>query len=378
MLVVDDDDVILVALGKLLERQGFEVVTAARPGVAFDLLVAAEREHKPFDVVLSDYRMPEMVGSELLAKVAVAAPDAARLLITANTDFDTVSDAVNRGGVQRVVAKPWKPTELFSAVSEGARLARLQRENRSLQLAVQQQNELLRTTNERLDRLVHERTVNLLDGLISALDFRDTDTQWHSRRVALYARRLAQQLGITEPQLTVVEQGALLHDIGKIGVRDSVLLKPGPLDDAEWVEMKRHAQIGYDLIQPIDFLHGAAMVVLHHHERFDGAGYPQGLRGDQLVIGARIFAVVDTYDAITSDRPYRAGREPAVAIAEVTRCSGSQFDPAVASAFTAVPIVEWVALRTQLDEMAVAHRNELPTLRAIPVIPKLKPDAGAH
>jgi len=356
--VVDDEEVILAALARLLEREGYDVVTAMRPTVALETATEAEAGANPFDVVLSDYRMPEMVGSELLSKIAEVAPNAARLLITANTDFDTVSDAVNRGGVHRVVAKPWRPPELFSAVAEGARLARLQRENSNLQSAVQKQNSLLLRMNERLDRLVHERTSNLLDGLISALDYRDTETQWHSRRVSLYARRLAEAIDLVEPYLTVVEQGALLHDIGKIGVADSVLLKPGPLDDDEWTLMRKHTSIGFGLLQPIEFLADAAQVVLHHHEKFDGTGYHQQLSGEDIVIGARIFAVVDTYDAMTSDRPYRKALSPAIAFEEIERCKSSQFDPAIADAFTGQPAETWTDIRSKLESFAEEHKRD--------------------
>jgi putative nucleotidyltransferase with HDIG domain len=168
--------------------------------------------------------------------------------------------------------------------------------------------------------------------------------------VSLYAARLAQAMGLDEVTVRVVEQGALLHDIGKIGVPDSVLLKPGPLTDDEWKVMKRHPGIGYDLLRSIDFLDGARDIIVQHQERFDGNGYPRALRGEDSSVGARIFACVDTYDAITSDRPYRKGRPYEVAREEIQRCAGTQLDPKVVEAFVSVPEGSWHDIRDQVRE----------------------------
>ena len=206
--------------------------------------------------------------------------------------------------------------------------------------------------NRQLDDLVEERTSNLLNGLVSALDLRDSETQWHSRRVGRYARRLASELGVASRELDDIERGAMLHDIGKIGVRDAVLLKPGPLDAEEWREMQRHPALGYDILKGIAFLDRARMIPLHHQEQWDGRGYPAGLRGEEICIGARIFAVVDTYDAITSDRPYRAARSYDIARREIEKYAGTQFDPTVVTAWLQVPAGEWVRIRRELEETA--------------------------
>jgi response regulator RpfG family c-di-GMP phosphodiesterase len=142
----------------------------------------------------------------------------------------------------------------------------------------------------------------------------------------------------------------MLHDIGKIGVRDAVLLKPGPLDEGEWVEMRRHPALGFEILRRIAFLERAALIPLHHQERWDGSGYPAGLRGEQICIGARVFAVVDTYDAVTSNRPYRRGRGYDIARDEITRCAGTQFDPNVVEAWLRVPADEWRHIRGRFRE----------------------------
>jgi HD-GYP domain-containing protein (c-di-GMP phosphodiesterase class II) len=188
---------------------------------------------------------------------------------------------------------------------------------------------------------------------ISALDYRDSETQWHSRRVSLYARRLAQQVGIGEPELTVIEHGALLHDIGKIGVTDRVLLKPGPLSADEWREMKKHPELGWLLLQRVEYLRPAAAIVLQHQEKWDGTGYPAGLKGEAIAIGARCFHIVDTLDAITSDRPYRKARPFEAAVAEIQRCSGTQFDPRCVQAFLDVSQDEWERISLDVETVAV-------------------------
>jgi putative nucleotidyltransferase with HDIG domain len=168
-----------------------------------------------------------------------------------------------------------------------------------------------------------------LHALSSALDSRDNETQGHSFRVTSYAIRLGQELGIHGDQLGLLARGALLHDVGKIGVPDAILLKPGKLTDDEWVVMKKHVNIGYQMLIHIEFLQLSLDVVMHHHESWDGRGYPDGLKGEEIPLFARIFALCDTYDAITSDRPYRKSRSYAEARAEIIRCSGTQFSQAV-------------------------------------------------
>jgi len=297
--------------------------------------------------------MPGMDGITFLKQARTRAPGAARILCTAAEDFKVALEAVNAGEVYRIIAKPWHQRELVATVAQAAEAARLRRENELLTAEVKRHNDRLREINLRLEENVRDRTQALLEGLIAALDYRDAETQWHSRRVSLYSRRLAQQLGVDEPELTTIEHGALLHDIGKIGVRDRVLLKPGPLDANEWTEMKRHPELGWALLQRVDYLRPASIVVLQHQEKWDGSGYPFGLRGDTIVVGARVFHVVDALDAITSDRPYRKARGYGDARAEIVRCRGSQFDPRVVDAFLEISEEEWDRIRLDVETVAV-------------------------
>ncbi len=348
VLIVDDDELILRALARILETAGFSTRCYLTPSEALAALAC----DNPV-VIISDYMMPEMDGITFLKQARARAPGAARILCTAAEDFKVALNAVNSGEVYRIISKPWHQQELLATVAQASEAARLRRENERLTAEVQRQNGQLREINLKLEEIVRQRTQALLEGLIAALDYRDAETQWHSRRVSLYARRLAQQLGIGEPELTVIEHGALLHDIGKIGVRDRVLLKPGPLSADEWLEMKRHPELGWALLQRVDYLRPASSIVLQHQEKWDGTGYPAGLKGEEIVIGARIFHVVDTLDAITSDRPYRKARPFSDAHAEVIRCRASQFDPGVVDAFLSVPRDEWERIRLDVETVAV-------------------------
>ncbi len=348
VLIVDDDELILKALARILESAGFHPRCYLSPE---DALAAVERDAPV--VIISDYMMPSMDGITFLKLARARFPGAVRILCTAAEDFRVALQAVNSGEVFRIISKPWHQQELLGTVNQAAEASRLRRENERLTAEVRHKNQQLQEHNARLEEMVRARTQALLEGLIAALDYRDAETQWHSRRVSLYARRLAQALGVEEPALTVIEHGALLHDIGKIGVRDGVLLKPGPLTTQEWTEMKRHPELGWALLQRVDYLRPASAIVLEHQEKWDGTGYPRALKGDEIVLGARVFHVVDTLDAITSDRPYRKARGFDEARAEIIRCGGTQFDPKIVEAFLAVPPEDWERIRLDVETVAV-------------------------
>ena len=345
VLYVDDEPGLCRAFARIfLSDASLRVSTVGTPEEAIELL-GRER----FDVIVSDLRMPGMSGLELLAAARKRQPETRRLLVSGYADFESALDAINEVGIDRLLTKPWQNEEVRGAVEAAAKLARLQRENTRVTEELRRRTLELEVINQSLDALVEERTSNLLDGLVSALDLRDSETQWHSRRVGRYARRLARELGIEGRELDDIERGATLHDIGKIGVRDAVLLKPGPLDENEWAEMRRHPALGYDILKGIGFLERARLIPLNHQERFDGTGYPQGLKGEEICVGARVFAVVDTYDAITSDRPYRKCRTYEVARQEIEKFSGTQFDPVVVATWLRISQAEWDAIREELE-----------------------------
>jgi response regulator RpfG family c-di-GMP phosphodiesterase len=349
LLVVDDEAPILHALQRTFEAAGYEVTACLDPMEAL-----ARLKERQYPVLSADYMMPGMTGAEFLARTRELAPDSVRILITAAHDFSAAVDAINNGEIFRILAKPWNRVELLGTVRQAFDTFALRERNRQLTELVHKQNVELSDLNRGLERLVQERTTNLLDGMVAVLDYRDTETQWHSRRVSRFTRRLAEQMGVHgERELKTIEMGSLLHDIGKIGVRDAVLLKPGPLDPQEWREMREHPRLGWALLQRIEFLREASEIVLQHQERWDGTGYPSKLRGDQIVLGARLFAVADTYDAITSDRPYRRAQTHAAAVAEIRRVAGTQLDPKVVDAFCEVPEDEWLRIRGEVEHISL-------------------------
>jgi len=222
-------------------------------------------------------------------------------------------------------------------------------------LELKQKNAELQTANDNIMEMTHQLTETYdgtLEALVLALDARDHETRGHSFRVAQYVMTTARHLNVEEnsQEWVDMQRGALLHDVGKIGVPDYILHKPGPLTPEEWNDMKRHPHIGHEMLRDISFLSGAAEIVHCHHERFDGKGYPRGLAGDEVPLGARVFAVADAFDAMTSDRPYRKALPPEMAREEIVRHSGTQFDPEVVQAFLLV--------YDQIAKKAAAERKE--------------------
>jgi putative nucleotidyltransferase with HDIG domain len=210
---------------------------------------------------------------------------------------------------------------------------------------------------------------NTLIALAAALDLREHNTGVHSQRVADYTLRLAREVGVRDKDaLDVFWRGALLHDVGKIGIPDNVLLKPGPLSREEWVVMRNHPEVGARMLQKIEFLRGPYEIVLSHHERYDGMGYPRKLKGSQIPLGARLFAVIDVYDALTTERAYHTARSHTDALAKIREEADTHFDPAVVAAFAKIPFEE-------LDE--IARKNQTSLLFASPAIPSLHQVASA-
>lgn len=216
------------------------------------------------------------------------------------------------------------------------------------QAAIALENAQLYDSLKKANKEIHDTYIATMDALVSALDHRDSETSNHSSRVVEYSMMIAKVMGIEERKLEHLRWGAILHDIGKIGVSDAILRKPGPLTKEERKELENHPEIGYNMLKKIEFLKDVMPVVLHHQEKYDGSGYPNRLSGERIPMGARIFAVADTFDAMTSDRPYRKALSYEEARAEVKRCSGTQFDPKVVEAFLKIPKEKWEAVRKAL------------------------------
>lgn len=339
VLVVDDDEALRKMLGLYLEHLGFETITAQNTYSAIDLM-----EHAFFDVVLADVRMPGPDGLELLKWIASKRQETAVVMLSGCDDAKLAVHAMKIGALDYIV-KPFDVREVSDTLGRaiGKKRHSVGRERYLVELerVLEQQSGELRSTINRLQ----EASEDTLDALATALDARERETLSHSKRVSQYSAHLARQLGISGTSLDEVRQGAMLHDIGKIGIPDRVLLKPGHLTEEEWAVMRKHPEIGAWIVEGVESLKRASSIVIAHHERFDGLGYPHGLRGEEIPLGARIFAVADTLDAVLSDRPYRSGQSYEHAREEIARNAGSQFDPDVTACFLGVPPRAWEEIR---------------------------------
>jgi response regulator RpfG family c-di-GMP phosphodiesterase len=341
VLIVDDDLALRTILSVMLTQSAFVCRTAASGEEALRLL-----ENQPTDVVISDLRMPGISGMDLLVEVRKRYPHLAFLMVTGE-DETRVGVRAMQLGADDYLLKPFDADVALGSLYRALQKKKLEREVQDYRLhleeMVSERTQQLRTALQQTERSYEDT----LEALGAAIDLRDSPTAGHSRRVFLYSMELAKSIGGLEQEIRSIAMGAWLHDIGKLATPDRVLLKPGPLTDSEWEIMRRHARIGYDLVKSISFLAGAAEIVLTHHERFDGSGYPQKMKGDEIPFGARIFAVADTLDAMTSDRPYRAALPLQAAQEVIERGSGTLFDPLVAAAFLRVPGETWETIAKQ-------------------------------
>ena len=283
--------------------------------------------------------MPGMSGLELLEAMSRQGSPSGALLFSGCQDVPLAVKGMQLGALDYVL-KPFRVEELRRSVQRA-----LDRHQQA-QAAARETSDL-REEVGRLTCLMQEISESSLEGLVATLDAREGDTGNHSRRVSSYAFRLAHQLGLNEEQCRTIRRGALLHDIGKVAVPDRILLKQGPLTDSEWLEMRKHPETGYSILGNLANFREAAELVRAHHERFDGAGYPNKLKADQIPLGARIFSVVDTLDAMTSDRTYRKALTFGEAATEIQRCQDTQFDPYIVRHFLAIPKTDWTEIRVQ-------------------------------
>jgi putative nucleotidyltransferase with HDIG domain len=278
------------------------------------------------------------------------------VMFSAIDDFHVVTNAFRRGAIDYLL-KPFERTELESIVMRAVEHGRLRKQNtiyrQNLESIVSARTGRLRSTMQDLERS-YDIT---LEAMGDALDLRDEETEGHSRRVTAYTIALAKAMGLDSDELRVIARGAFLHDIGKIATPDSILLKPGKLSDQEMAIMKEHCERGYQMMRKIPFLREAAEIVYAHQERFDGTGYPRGLRGEEIPLGARIFAIADSLDAMTSDRSYRKGTTFAAARAEIVRCAGEQFDPQIVEVFLAMTNETWSELRMEIRRLSPSARS---------------------
>ena len=323
VLVVDDEEFLRSIVRERLEIAGYFVEEAANGKEALAMLESSG----PYDVLLTDIRMPVMDGITLLGEWGKRSPGTAGIVMSANAELDTAVYALKMGACDDLT-KPFNFDVLLITIENALRKKDLERQLDDYRTNLEQK------VKEQTD-IINSMYVRSIDAMIKALEAKDFYTRGHSQRVTLYSLAIAAELGMTGEELGDLRRASVLHDLGKIGVREAVLNKPGKLTEEEFADIVRHPETAVRILEPIPFFRPLLPAILHHHERFDGKGYPSRLAGRNIPFASRIMTIADTFDAMTSTRAYRKALPIVDAIAEIRRCSGTQFDPDIVPAFLA-------------------------------------------
>lgn len=344
LLIVDDEAVIRSLLAQKLVRHGFDCTTSPSGEHSLELL-----SRETFDAIISDLNLPGVSGLVLLNEVLARHRQTAFIMITGEGDVRAGVQAM-QAGTDDYLVKPFAFDSMLGSIERALdkkrREGELEQHRLRLEELVEERSKQYSAARVQIE-VTYDETLGALG---AALDLRDTETEGHSRRVSRYATEMAKTYGCSDEELKHIVRGSYLHDIGKIGIPDSILLKPAKLTEEETAVMQTHARIGYELLQRIAFLEPAAEIVLTHQEKYDGTGYPQGLAGIQIPLGSRFFSVADTLDAMTSDRPYRNALPFSAARDEIERQSGRQFAPEAVKIFLSLPETIWQDIREEVGE----------------------------
>jgi len=344
ILIVDDEPLIGELLTRRLSDSGYWCETAPDGGTALQKLKDAE-----FDLLMTDIMMPGIAGVDLMTEARRACPDIAIILVTSVIDLEVAVEALKHGAYD-YITKPFDLEQVLISVARALERRRLLLESRvrrqTLEIEVASRTRQLRDALEVIQQNYH----STLQALGTALDSRESESVGHSLRVAKYAVRLGRQMGLSQAQLRVLEQAAVLHDFGKIGIPDALLRNRGTLTTEEEVVVRRHPEIGYRILSGIKHLREAATVIRYHQERYDGSGYPGKFSGRQIPLGARIFAVAYALDGHTSDRPGTAALSFEGAREKIRSAAGAALDPELVDLFLQIPLEEWEAMRQEVDE----------------------------
>lgn len=308
VLIVDDEPLILEQTAVWLRRNKFLTVTVDNAEDALKIVRA-----QPFDLVVSDINMPGMNGLEFLNQLKLIDPSLASVIITGDGRVSMAVKAMKSGALG-FVPKPFTPAELLETIKVAMRGAKVMRESFEMEFYV-------------------PMLQSACNALLKAFEAKDKPSEGHSERVAEHASRIATALKLPPQQVQDIYLGALFHDIGKIGIHDDILLKPSKLSDEEFAEMSKHPEIGAKIISPVEGMVEAANIILHHHEKYDGSGYPHGLAGETIPLGSRIVVVVDAYDDLVTMHIYANPRSPQEALQEIIRGRGTHFDPFIVDIF---------------------------------------------
>jgi putative two-component system response regulator len=328
VLVIDDEAVIRRLLCQKLASEGYDCKEAATPEEVFNKL-----RNGPVGLVILDIKMPGKSGIELLPEIKAAYPDTGVIMATAVTDLSIAIQCI-KNGADDYICKPFNLDEVSLSV-KGAL------EKRSLQLKIREYQHHLEEKVEEQTREIRKIFLGAIEALVFALEAKDRYTAGHSRRVTEFALAIGNELRLPDGDMEDLRWGSLLHDVGKIAVDQLVQNKPGKLTAEEYEHIMIHAQVGAGIVRPVANKRVVEMIA-HHHDHYDGTGLHQVVAGNNIPLAARILAVADAFDAMTSERPYRSAMSRKEAIAEIKRCNGTQFDPTVVSAFFKTAVAETV------------------------------------
>jgi putative two-component system response regulator len=340
ILIVDDEETIRLALRKFLRSRGYEVEVAGSGDQAMQIL-----DRESFSLMLCDVRMPGMTGVQVVPQARKKDQDLAIIMLTAVNDAATATEVLASGATDYLM-KPVELADLQQAVDRALLKRDELIEERRLDMWIREEVALRTAELEREKESLRLMSVSIAETLINAMEAKDLYLRGHSQRVAELAGHLAEELGLDAVTCEDLRVAGRLHDVGKIGIREAILNKPGLLTPEEFEHVKRHVQIGLDILAPLFHIKQPLKYVEHHHERWDGVGYPQGLVGEAIPMGARILCAADTFDALTSKRAYREPLEPQAALEHIRVDVGKQFDPCVYDALVRV-ITKRLATKSQ-------------------------------
>ena len=330
ILIVDDEETIRLALRKFLRSRGYEVEIAGSGDQALEIL-----EKQSFSLMLCDVRMPGMTGVQVVPQARALDSDLAIIMLTAVNDAATATEVLSSGATDYLM-KPVELADLQQAVDRALNKRAEQIEQRRLDKLIREEVALRTAELEREKESLRLMSVSIAETLINAMEAKDLYLRGHSQRVAELAGQLAEELGLDDTVCEDLRVAGRLHDVGKIGIREAILNKPDRLTVEEFEHVKRHVQIGLDILAPLFHIKQPLKYVEHHHEHWNGAGYPLGLAGEDIPLGARILCAADTFDALTSKRAYREPLEPLAALEHLRVDVSKQFDPAVYDALVRV------------------------------------------